>query len=144
MSFHLDIITPEKKIYSDEAKKLIIPAITGQLTILSHHTPLFTILKEGEVIYIDNNNKKNNLAIGKGMIEIKRNMVVVLVEPPESSDKIAWLKSKQVQEKTKYIDKDKIKVKGKIATEDAFRRSFLDFKDVKRKKKTSNIPQYNK
>lgn len=135
MAFNLDLVTPDKKVYSGKATKLIIPSINGQLTILSHHTPLFTMLAEGMVAYTDENNRLHELAIGRGMIEIKNDLVSLLVESSEHTAEAAKRQAQLAQDKADNIDKSKITPRGKISPEDAYRRSILDVKDIKIKKK---------
>lgn len=39
MTFLLNIVSPDDKIYQGQVKKITIPSIAGQLTILPHHAP---------------------------------------------------------------------------------------------------------
>jgi F-type H+-transporting ATPase subunit epsilon len=135
MSFDLQIISPEKKIFTGKVKKITVPALTGQITILSHHTPLFTPLLEGKIIVTDLNNKVLDFSIGKGMVEVKNNEVVLLSEPPESTDRISQIKIKKAYKQADILEQQQDKPTGKIETEDAFRRSLIDLKGIKRKKR---------
>jgi len=134
MAFHLEIVTPEKKVFSGKVKKLIIPSITGQLTILTKHIPLFTPLSKGEVKVIKADDKVKKVPIGKGMIEVKEEKVILLVESPEQAEKVVRQKAKEAEKKAREFDRKKIEPKGKIAPEDAFRRSLIDLKGLKLKK----------
>ena len=40
----LDIVTPEKKAFSDEIESVVVPGIQGELGILKAHSPLVTTL----------------------------------------------------------------------------------------------------
>lgn len=140
MAFDLEIVSPEKKIFKGSAKKLSVPAVTGQLTILSQHTPLFTPLSEGKIKLQDVKGGLKEFNIGKGMLEVKQNHVIVLAEPPESADRIVKQKTKEAYKKAKAIDKSKIKAKGVIQAEDAFIRPKINLKGVKRRKKPKRFP----
>jgi len=49
MPMHLEIITAERQVYSDEVDMVIAPGFDGQLGILPMHAPLMTMLKPGEL-----------------------------------------------------------------------------------------------
>lgn len=140
MSFYLEIVTPEKKVFSGTVEKLTIPTESGQLTILSHHVPLFTPLIEGVVKVTTSKEKARKISIGKGMIEVAKEKVILLVQSPEQADRFSKLKAEKAEEKAKQFDKSKVVPKGTISTKGAFRRSFISFKDVKRRRKFSRFP----
>ena len=50
----LDIVTPEKKAFSDEIESVVVPGIQGELGILKAHSPLVTTLAPGELRYLKN------------------------------------------------------------------------------------------
>jgi F-type H+-transporting ATPase subunit epsilon len=139
MSFNLEIVSPEQKLFTGRVIRLTVPAQTGQITVLSHHTPLFTTLSQGQVKYTTDKSSKKTIDISRGMLEIKENKALLLMESMESSKEAVNLRALAAQAKVKDIDKEKIKAKGSIQTEDAFRRSFITFQDIrmKRKKQTS-------
>lgn len=140
MTFYLEIVTPEKKIFQGEINKLTVPSINGQLTILAHHTALFTPLAEGKVKIVDQNNKINEYPIGKGMVEVKKNKVLLLLEPLEHGERMASQQANEAETRVKMIDKSKLKPTGEIPISEAFRRSILDLRNIKIKRKTRNFP----
>src|SRR5437764_7664 len=48
MPLHLEVITPERRVYEDDVDMVIAPGSEGYLGILPHHAPLFTTLGPGE------------------------------------------------------------------------------------------------
>ncbi len=50
MAMKLNIITPERIVYSDDIDQITIPTMDGEITVLPHHVPLVGILKAGELI----------------------------------------------------------------------------------------------
>ncbi len=74
------------------------------------------------------------------MVEVRKNKVNLLVEPPEHAERVVKLKAKTAEEKARRFDKTKMVPKGKIPAKGAFRRSFIDFKDIKRKRKPRFAP----
>ena len=76
---HVDILTPEKNIYSGEAIGVKMPGIDGGFEILNHHAPLISALGQGEV-RINTSEGDQKFSIESGFVEVLNNKVVVLVE----------------------------------------------------------------
>ena len=51
MALHLEIVTPEKKIFSDTVGNVYLPGADGELGILDGHAALVTALQPGELRY---------------------------------------------------------------------------------------------
>lgn len=79
MPLHLDIVTPEKKIFSDTVDNVYLPGADGEMGILPQHAGLVTALKPGELRYL-HNGKVEKLAIGSGFAEITQTKVIVLTD----------------------------------------------------------------
>jgi len=77
---HLEIITPDKKLFEDEVKSVILPGIDGSLGVLDNHAPLIAALKKGSVNVTDNSAARHNFAINGGVVEVLNNRVIVLAE----------------------------------------------------------------
>ncbi len=79
MPLQLDIVTPEKKIFSDLADNVYLPGADGEMGILPQHAGLVTALKPGELRYL-HNGKVETLAIGSGFAEVTQAKVIVLTD----------------------------------------------------------------
>ncbi len=79
MPLHLDIVTPEKKIFSDAVENVYLPGVDGEMGILSLHAGLVTALKPGELRYLYKG-KVESLAIGSGFAEVTQTKVIVLTD----------------------------------------------------------------
>jgi F-type H+-transporting ATPase subunit epsilon len=76
---NLEIISPEKIIYSGEADSVTLPGAIGLFTVLNHHAPIISVLKKGVLTYKIGDNEKT-LEINSGFAEVKQNIVSVCVE----------------------------------------------------------------
>ncbi len=74
----LDIIAPDKNIYSGEVDYVQLPGIDGLFGVLKDHAPLISGLKKGLVIATDKNNQEQSFNINGGVAEISHNKIVVL------------------------------------------------------------------
>jgi len=75
----LEILTPEKKIYSGEIKLVKLPGSSGSFGILKNHAPLISTLEKGQIKVIDINNDIQYFDVVEGVVEVLNNRIIVLV-----------------------------------------------------------------
>ena len=76
---NLDIITPDKKVYSGTATAVTLPGTEGQFQILNMHAPLVSTLGKGDVV-IETGHSRETYTIDGGVVEVLNDKVVVLAE----------------------------------------------------------------
>ena len=76
----LEIVTPEKTLFSDEIKYVQVPGSKGKFGVLKDHAPLISTLEEGEVIIINENDEEKIIEINGGVIEILKNNIIILLK----------------------------------------------------------------
>jgi len=76
----VEIISPEKKIYTGEAKLVQLPGSDGSFEIMKDHAPLISSLQEGNIKIISNEGATQNFDVKGGIIEVLKNKVIVLAE----------------------------------------------------------------
>lgn len=84
----LDVVTPQKKVYSEKIDMLEGPAIDGLIGILPEHAPLVTAMKIG-VVNLKKDGEQVQIAISEGFMEVQPdqiNLVVRTAEMPEDID----------------------------------------------------------
>lgn len=74
----IKIIAIDKVIFEGEAEAATIPGKDGQLTILPHHIPLITLLKQGK-IKLRKGEEEKFFEIEEGILEINPKEVNILV-----------------------------------------------------------------
>jgi F-type H+-transporting ATPase subunit epsilon len=78
---NLEILTPEKKLYSGEVYGVQMPGISGSFEVLEKHAPLVSALKAGRVKVLKD--KQSHFAffdITGGFVEVLNNRVTLLAE----------------------------------------------------------------
>jgi F-type H+-transporting ATPase subunit epsilon len=75
----LDIITPEKNVYSGEVEMVNLPGSDGSFGILKDHAPIVSTLKAGEIKVVENGSEKL-FPVNGGVVEVNNNKVIVLAE----------------------------------------------------------------
>lgn len=76
----LEIITPDKKLYEGSVKSAIFPGSEGSFGILNNHAAMIATLKAGKVELTEENNNKREFTVKGGVVEVKKNNVIVLAE----------------------------------------------------------------
>ena len=77
----LEILTPERKLFSGEVYGVQMPGISGSFEVLDRHAPLVSALKAGRVkVLRDRQNHTEVYQIQGGFVEVLNNRVTVLVE----------------------------------------------------------------
>ena len=76
----LEILTPEKKIYSGDVHGVQLPGISGLFEVLDKHAPLVSALGKGKLKILVDKNSTENYSIQSGFVEVLQNKVTVLVE----------------------------------------------------------------
>lgn len=76
----LEILTPEKKLYSGEVYGVQLPGITGLFEILDKHAPLVSALGKGNLKILKDKKEVESYSILSGFVEVINNKTTVLVE----------------------------------------------------------------
>ncbi|HRD56488.1 MAG TPA: ATP synthase F1 subunit epsilon [Ferruginibacter sp.] len=76
----LEILTPERKIFSGEVLGVQLPGISGLFEVLDKHAPLVSALKGGKMKILKDKNNSSAFTIQSGFVEVLNNKATVLVE----------------------------------------------------------------
>jgi F-type H+-transporting ATPase subunit epsilon len=77
----LEILTPERKIFSGEVYGIQLPGISGSFEILDKHAPLVSALAKGNMkVLVEKANNNALFEVSGGFVEVLNNKVTVLVE----------------------------------------------------------------
>lgn len=83
----LEMVTPYKRVLSEEVDEVTAPGSIGEFGVLPDHTSLLTTLKVGELTY-KQGNETFHVAVNWGYVEVEDNVMTVLVETAEPADQI--------------------------------------------------------
>jgi F-type H+-transporting ATPase subunit epsilon len=76
----VEVVTPEKRVWSGEAKMVLARTLEGDLGILSDHSPLLGVLADGTVSIKAADGSVNDFVINGGFISVSKNRVSILGE----------------------------------------------------------------
>ena len=121
--FKIEIITPDKSIYSGNTEEVVLPCFEGEATILKNHIPLITFLRPGIVEV----GKYEKFYVEDGTVEFSDNNLLILSTTIESLKMInadqkngmikeaeKMLSSNQISDKKKYVLNYKIETLKQI------------------------------
>jgi F-type H+-transporting ATPase subunit epsilon len=78
-AMHLEIVTPDKKVFQGEVSEATFPGALGAFQVLTNHAPIVSALANGLVSFTTAEGKQS-LQVEGGVVEVKQNTIVVLAE----------------------------------------------------------------
>ena len=86
-AIQLEIVAPDRLVFSGEVREVTIPGAEGYLGILPGHAPLLSELKTGIISYPEGEDRVE-LFCSSGFAEVLPGRVIVLAEEVESPEMI--------------------------------------------------------
>jgi len=77
-NFKIKIISPERIIFSDEAKMVTLPSYEGDMSILKDHISIITLLRPGIIKVQKNDGNFKEFFVQDGTVEYFNDSLVVL------------------------------------------------------------------
>jgi F-type H+-transporting ATPase subunit epsilon len=99
---HLEVITPERKVYEEDVDMVVAPASEGYVGILPHHAPLFTTLGPGE-FKVKRGGIEEILAVFGGFMDVRADRVVVLTDAAEHAEEIDATRAQQARDRAQQV-----------------------------------------
>jgi len=99
---HLEVVTPERKVFEAEVERVEVPGLDGELGILPGHTELISQLKPAGLLTYHIGDEKGEIAISDGFVEISDDHVIILADAaarPEDINLAEALKLKDLAER---------------------------------------------
>jgi F-type H+-transporting ATPase subunit epsilon len=103
----LKIIIPEKVLFEGDVKNIKFNTSKGEIEILSHHTPLFTDIKIGEMEYTTQSGQKDHIAASNGFAQIVNNSVSIVLDNAIFAHEINVEKAQEAKREAEKLIKDK-------------------------------------
>jgi len=77
---HLEIVTPDKKVFDGNVVSSTFPGADGTFQILNSHAPIISPLANGIISYEQENGTKADIEVTGGVVEVSNNKIIVLAE----------------------------------------------------------------
>lgn len=98
-NIHLEVVTPEKSVVSEEAQIVMAPGELGEFGVLSGHTPFMTALKVGAVRFEDAGGAERFVFVSGGFAEALPDRVTILADSAERRSDIDLERAKAAMER---------------------------------------------
>jgi F-type H+-transporting ATPase subunit epsilon len=104
---HLEVVTPEKVLVSEEVDSVVAPGALGEFGVLEGHVPFLSGILPGELRYTSKGQTKH-LAVTSGFAEVSNDKVSVLVDAAERDHDIDVDRARRAMERAKErLSKDR-------------------------------------
>jgi len=134
MNFQLDVVSITGRVFSGEVEEVTLPGVSGEFTALARHMPMVAPLDTGEVV-VKLSDRTLNLSIGKGVFAYEGGRGRLLIEDVTSSDEISEARVLEAKKKAEDLLAKGIKGEEKQAVLYQLRKSLVDLKIVRRKRR---------
>lgn len=101
----IEIVTPERKVYENEANLIIARGGDGDIGIMAGHSPVVTTLKIS-ALRVKTDGGDHTIAVSGGFLEVKPNKVTVLAESAELPEEIDVDRASRAKERAERRVKD--------------------------------------
>lgn len=99
---HLEIVTPEKQLFSGDVDSVTVPSTTGYLGILPGHAPLLAQLGIGEISYVIGD-RTDFLFCSWGFVEVLPDRVVILAQAAELASDIDIKRAEEAKSRAEKL-----------------------------------------
>jgi F-type H+-transporting ATPase subunit epsilon len=95
-TIELEIISFQDVFLRSEIRDLYIPAFFGEAGVMSNHLPYLSLLKAGEISYLDLDGVRHYLYSGEGFLEVRDNRITLIIDAVERGEDF---RAEELQEK---------------------------------------------
>jgi F-type H+-transporting ATPase subunit epsilon len=124
MQMHLEIVTAERMVMSDEVDQVNVSTRDGRVGILPRHAPLLTVLDIGEMTIIKDG-ERTPYALSGGFMEVHSNRVTILADTVERADEIDEARAERARQQAEERLQQKQSEQDQILAEAELRRAMV-------------------
>lgn len=135
-TFHLEIITPDGIIYSEQVDEVLVPTQKGQIAVLPHHVALYSKLAEGEAV-IKKGGREKFIAVLGGILEVGKEKVSILSDYAIPAESIVLARAEEAKKRAENAQKERQSEADFQISNMELRKSILELKVARNIRKTS-------
>jgi F-type H+-transporting ATPase subunit epsilon len=136
MPLHLEIVTAERLVLSDDVDQVNAPTKDGRVGILPRHMPLITVLTEGELSIIKNG-VRTEFAVFGGFMEVLPDRVTILADSCDRSDEIDLDRAEEARQRAEERIAQRKSDQDMIQAEAELRRALMQIRIAQSKRNNS-------
>lgn len=100
---HLEVVTPERRVFEAEVERVEVPGLDGEVGILPGHTELVSLLKPAGLLTYHIGNETGEMAISDGFVEVSGDRVTVLANRATRPEDIDLASALQTKERAEHL-----------------------------------------
>ncbi len=82
-TFHFELVSPEKLVFSGEVEQVDVPGVEGDFGVLAGHAPFITVLRPG-ILMVTAGGEKRSIVVLGGFAEVGPSGLTVLADTAHS------------------------------------------------------------
>ena len=122
MPIHLEIVTAERTVMSDDVDQINAPGGAGRMGVLPRHEPLLTTLIPGELTIVKGN-ERTPFAISGGFMEVLPDRVTILADTAERADEIDESRAEAARKRAEELLRERRSEQDMLLAEAQLRRA---------------------
>ncbi|MCK6265592.1 F0F1 ATP synthase subunit epsilon [Vibrio sp. ZSDE26] len=103
VSFHLDVVSAEDRIYSGQARSIQISGEKGDLGVLAGHTPLLTTIRPGMVRIVSKKGDEEIIYLSGGILEVQAHDVTILADTAVRGQDLDQAKAEEAKRRAEEL-----------------------------------------
>jgi F-type H+-transporting ATPase subunit epsilon len=124
MPMHLNIVTAEREVLSEEVDQVNAPTKDGRIGVLPRHTTLLTVLDVG-VLDIIKGSQRTEYALSGGFMEVLPDRVTILADTVERADEIDETRAERARQRAEELLQEHRSEQDMVLAEAQLRRAMI-------------------
>jgi F-type H+-transporting ATPase subunit epsilon len=79
-TFHFELVSPEKMLFSGDVDQVVVPGAEGEFTVLAGHAPFMSSLKAGVVFFDEGAGHGRRIVVLGGFADVGAKGLTILAE----------------------------------------------------------------
>ena len=130
-TFNLKIIASDKVFYTGKCGIIVVPALDGELAVMSHHENMVIATREGEDRFKEKEEAEwRRAVVGIGFVHIANNRVTMLVDTAERPEEIDRVRAEQALERAQEQLRQKQSIQEYHVSQASLARAMLRLKEA--------------
>jgi len=101
-SFELEVVTPEKKVFTGRVDTVVVPGFLGQFGVLPGHVPYITALRPGPLTF-EFEGATRRYVLGPGFAEVGESKVLLITDDCEPVSDIELQQATDAMKKAEEV-----------------------------------------
>lgn len=141
MPLHVEIVTAERVIYSEEGvDEVVAPGAEGEFAVLPQHAAFITTLAPGEMRIVRSGGNEEVMAVTGGFFEVRNDRVVVLADAAERVDEIDIARAEAARRKAEETLRERTELADLAQTQAALMRALVRLRVAERRGRRGRPP----